>query len=126
VWKETIESSWTYVLQIFFELLSLAVMLFSIFRLSQFYEFNEGFRLNVPQVCLAFVIATTLSKSSFVFPFNSIFFNEIVKLCLLALIVGALDPLGIRRIFDNVTNNIFGTLPYILAATPYFILSLYW
>lgn len=55
-----------------------------------------------------------------------ILFDEIVKFYLLGLIVSALDPLGIRRIFDNVTNNVFGTIPYILAATPYFILSLYW
>jgi hypothetical protein len=103
LWKVTYDSAWTYVLQMSLEAFSLACLLLAIVRWAQFYEFNGGFRVNIPQVSFALTIASALIR-----------------------IVGDLDPQGMRQLFNRLANGLLGSLPLQFAVTPYFLLCLYW
>jgi hypothetical protein len=82
LWKITYESPWIFVFQFSLEAFSLSCLILAIYRWAQFYEFNGGFRFNVPQVCFALTVAGTLIR-----------------------IVADLDPQGMRQLFNRGQRN---------------------
>jgi hypothetical protein len=70
LWKVTFDGPWVLVFQITAEASSLACLLFAIVRMAQFYWFNGGFRINIPQVCFVLTIIGALSKKRSFFSFR--------------------------------------------------------